>query len=93
MRRLMDETSEEGVAAKVSAETTFWLRNPRDWSEEAIDFLSLTMTTSASKLAEHPFLKFPPQVNELVSLVGFALVSASRFYNLRNSYMRLHFVQ
>lgn len=88
----MDEDLEEGMAIGGPAETRLRLRNPGDWSAEVIDFLTVTITSSASKLAEYLFLKIPPQVNELVPLVAFSLVSASRFYSLRNSYMRLRSV-
>lgn len=39
-------------------------------------------------ISQHPFLRGSPQINELVPLVGLVQVSACRFYNLRNSYMR-----
>ncbi|KAK0628282.1 hypothetical protein B0T17DRAFT_596903 [Bombardia bombarda] len=71
MSNLMDEGSEEGMAARGSAETTLRLRNPRDWSAEAIDFLTLTMTASASKLAEHPFLGISPQDLGIILVFGF----------------------
>lgn len=82
----------EGHGCRGSSGDRLRLRNPGDWSAEVIDFLTVTITSSASKLAEHPFLKIPPQVNELVPPVTFSLVSASRFYSLRNSYMRLRSV-
>lgn len=52
MSKLMGEGLEEGMATGGSTETTLRLKSPTDWSAEAIDFLTLTMTASASKLGE-----------------------------------------
>ncbi|KAH7111264.1 kinase-like domain-containing protein [Dendryphion nanum] len=58
------------------------LRQPSDWSQEAVDFLSLTMTASPTKLAEHPFLENSPQCHELVWLVSLAQRTAYWFYSV-----------
>ncbi|KAH7111363.1 kinase-like domain-containing protein [Dendryphion nanum] len=55
------------------------LQQPSNWSQEAVDFLSLTMTASPTKLAKHPFLQNSPQSHELVWLISLAQRSASFF--------------
>jgi len=52
MNNLMGEDSEEGMVTGGSTETTLRLKNPTDWSAEAIDFLTLTMTASVGKLVK-----------------------------------------
>jgi hypothetical protein len=88
MKQLMEMGTENGRLG---------LQQPFNWSQEAVDFLSLTMTASPSKLAkvscnpiirfirltiQHPFLKDSPQVHELVWLVSLAQRSASWFYSV-----------
>jgi len=54
MSELMDATSnlENSTLTGTLTETTLRLKKPLDWSSDAVDFLTLTMTESANKLAE-----------------------------------------
>ncbi|KAI9773216.1 MAG: hypothetical protein M1839_002224 [Geoglossum umbratile] len=42
------------------------LQNPEYWSEEAVDFYSLTLSASPKQLAQHKFLDISPRKEELV---------------------------
>ncbi|KAJ9129567.1 hypothetical protein NKR23_g12509, partial [Pleurostoma richardsiae] len=52
MSELMDESLEDGVTSVGSGGPTLRINKPSVWSSEALDFMTLTMTASASKLAE-----------------------------------------
>ncbi|KAI9767328.1 MAG: hypothetical protein M1840_005737 [Geoglossum simile] len=58
------------------------LQNPGYWSEEAIDFYSLTLSASPKQLAQYKFLEISPRKEELVRLVSLAQISACRFYKI-----------
>jgi hypothetical protein len=88
MKELMEMGTEDGRLG---------LQQPSNWSPEAVDFLSLTMTASPTRLAkvscnsiirfigltiQHPFLRNSPQVPELVWLISLAQRSASWFYSV-----------
>jgi hypothetical protein len=77
----------------------FELETPSKWTTEAVDFLTATETASALQLSEvsasnrddglllivqHPFLRNPPQTNELIQLVLFAQLSAYRIHKKIN---------
>ena len=77
----------------------FELKTPSTWSREAVNFLTATETASAMQYSEvsassrddgfllivqHPFLRSPPQINELIQLVLFAQLSAYRIHKKIN---------
>ncbi|KAI9855636.1 MAG: hypothetical protein M1813_009682 [Trichoglossum hirsutum] len=72
MMRLMEKDKDN---------SKFGLDEPDRWSEDAVNFLLLTMSASPEELASHTFLKGSSRIEKLVVLVAFAQTSAYRFYS------------
>ncbi|OJD25071.1 hypothetical protein ACJ73_03563 [Blastomyces percursus] len=86
-RRAMKDTEGLGRAMitlmdKFSPGEKFGLTQPDRWSEEAVNFISLTIAASPDELRKHNFLNGAPQKEELVWLIDLAGISAPRSYRV-----------
>ncbi|KAG4423572.1 hypothetical protein IFR04_003254 [Cadophora malorum] len=65
---------------------SFGLRHPERWSEDAVEFLSMTQVSTPEKLAQHQFVANYKQHGSLVRLIAFTNVAAfGGFYNYDKS--------
>ncbi|KAH7418710.1 hypothetical protein BKA64DRAFT_701216 [Cadophora sp. MPI-SDFR-AT-0126] len=67
-------------------EGSLGLRHPERWSEDAVEFLSMTQVSTPEKLAHHRFVANHKHDGSLVRLIAFTNVAAfGGFYNYEKS--------